>query len=154
MKHTNDILIQHNLNILLTDKDLRKRELRDLNNNKLDKANCLVLLNELETNGLIILDNMNRLILTTKATTILNSGGWIIHSEAEKVKTKQSENTKSAIEILTLKKLKFEQFPAKFWWLIIIIMAFVSILTTWVNNQISKSENQQEPTKTEILLQK
>jgi hypothetical protein len=58
------------------------------------------------------------------------------------------------IKELTLKKLKFEQFPAKFWWLIIIIMAFISILTTWVNNQVSKLENQQELKKTEILLPK
>lgn len=58
------------------------------------------------------------------------------------------------IEELTLKKLKFEQFPAKFWWLILIIAGVISILTTWVNNQISKSENQQEQPKKEILLQK
>jgi len=58
------------------------------------------------------------------------------------------------IKQLTLKKLKFEQFPAKFWWLIIIITAFISILTTWVNNQISKSENPQEQPKKEILLSK
>lgn len=58
------------------------------------------------------------------------------------------------IEELTLKKLKFEQFPAKFWWLIIIMTAIISILTTWVNNQISKSTNQKESPKTEILLRK
>lgn len=58
------------------------------------------------------------------------------------------------IEELTLKKLKFEQFPAKFWWLILIIAGVISILTTWVNNQISKSENQQEQPKKEIVLQK
>lgn len=58
------------------------------------------------------------------------------------------------IEELTLKKLKFEQFPAKFWWLIIIMTAIISILTTWVNNQISQSPNQKEIPKTEILLPK
>lgn len=58
------------------------------------------------------------------------------------------------IEELTLKKLKFEQFPAKFWWLILIIAGVISILTTWVNNQISKSEGHQEQPKKEILLQK
>lgn len=58
------------------------------------------------------------------------------------------------IDKLTLNKLKFEQFPSKFWWLIIIIMSFISVLTTWVNNQISKSENQQEQQKTEKSLQK
>ena len=49
------------------------------------------------------------------------------------------------IDDLTLKKLKFEQFPVKFWWLILIISGAISILTTLVNNQISKSINQQEP---------
>jgi uncharacterized membrane protein YraQ (UPF0718 family) len=53
----------------------------------------------------------------------------------------ESEKRTSKIEDLTLKKLQFEQIPAKFWWLIIIGMAFISILTTWVNNQIEKSEN-------------
>ena len=51
----------------------------------------------------------------------------------------ESKVITSKIEDLTLKKLQFEQIPAKFWWLIIIVMAFISILTTWVNNQISKS---------------
>ena len=61
---------------------------------------------------------------------------------------------KNNIEELTLKKLRFEQFPAKFWWLILIITSVISILTTWVNNQISKSTNQQEQQKTEQSLQK
>ena len=42
------------------------------------------------------------------------------------------------IDDLTLKKLKFEQFPAKFWWLILIISMLVSILTTWASNQMPK----------------
>lgn len=58
------------------------------------------------------------------------------------------------ISKLTYEKLKFEQIPAKFWWLIIIITAFISILTTWINNQISKSENKQEIQKREIVLPK
>jgi len=60
----------------------------------------------------------------------------------------------SQIEDLTLKKLKFEQIPARFWWLIIIITSLISILTTWVNNQISQSANQLEKSKTEITLHK
>lgn len=60
----------------------------------------------------------------------------------------------SEIENLTLKKLKFEQFPAKFWWLILIISSIISFLTTWVNNQISESNNQQEQQKTEKSLPK
>ena len=59
---------------------------------------------------------------------------------------------KYEIEILTLKKLKFEQFPAKFWWLILIISSIISFLTTWVNNQISESTNQLEQQKTEKSL--
>ena len=58
------------------------------------------------------------------------------------------------IEDLTLRKLKFEQFPAKFWWLILIIAGVISIVTTWVNNQISESTNQQEQQKTEKSLPK
>lgn len=79
----------------------------------------------------------------------------IIFSSFENIEKEQLSNKiDEEIKILTLQKLKFEQIPAKFWWLIIIITAIISILTTWVNNQISKSENQQEQPKKEILLQK
>lgn len=49
----------------------------------------------------------------------------------------ESKRNSKEIELLTLRKLKFEQFPAKFWWLIIIITAIISILTTLLNNQIN-----------------
>lgn len=46
------------------------------------------------------------------------------------------KTTQEQIAKLTLKKLKLEQFPAKFWWLLILITAAISILTTWINNRI------------------
>jgi len=88
--------------------------------------------------------------LTEKAVLVLNDGGI----EKYLLNDKKEKDLDSNIKDLTLKKLRFEQFPAKFWWLILIIAGFVSILTTYINNQISKFENQQEPPKTEILLQK
>jgi uncharacterized protein YjhX (UPF0386 family) len=103
----------------------------------------------------IILKDLNLIDSLNGNAYRLTQNGWDFTSFSEiEIKKKNSENIQSEIERLTLKKLKYEQLPAKFWWLIIIIMAFVSILTTWVNNQISKLENQQEPKKTEILLPK
>ena len=88
--------------------------------------------------------------LTEKAVLVLNDGGI----EKYLLNDKKEKDLDSNIKDLTLKKLRFEQFPAQFWWLILIIAGVVSILTTYINNQISKFENQQEPPKTEILLQK
>ena len=84
------------------------------------------------------------------AILVLNDGGI----EKYLLNDKKEKDLDSNIKDLTLKKLRFDQFPAKFWWLILIIAGAVSILTTYINNQISKFENQQEPPKTEILLQK
>lgn len=88
--------------------------------------------------------------LTEKAVFVLNDGGI----ENYLINDKKEKDLESNIKDLTLKKLKFEQFPAKFWWLILIISGVVSILTTYANNQISKFENQREQPKTEILLKK
>lgn len=88
--------------------------------------------------------------LTEKAILVLNDGGI----EKYLLNDKKEKDLDSNIKDLTLKKLRFDQFPAKFWWLILIIAGAVSILTTYINNQISKFENQQEPPKTEILLEK
>lgn len=88
--------------------------------------------------------------LSEKAVLVLNNGGI----EKYLINDKKEKNIDSDIKNLTLKKLKFEQFPAKFWWLIIFIMAIISVLTTWVNNQIEKSTNLQETPKTEKLLSK
>jgi hypothetical protein len=95
-------------------------------------------------------NNGKQFELSEKSIFVLQDGGiekYLFNEKTEK-------NIDSDIKDLTLKKLRFEQFPTKFWWLILIIAGTISILTTWANNQISKLENQQEPQKTEILLQK
>lgn len=45
----------------------------------------------------------------------------------------ESQRINQEIELLTLQKLKSEQFPAKFWWLILIITTIASIVTALVN---------------------
>lgn len=71
-------------------------------------------------------------ILAEKAVLVLNDGGIekYLHNY------KEEKNLDTDIKHLTLKKLKYEQLPAKFWWLIIIITAFVSIFTSWATNQM------------------
>ena len=110
------------------------------NDNSLMTAIVNILLNDLK---LIHSLNGNAYILTKK--------GWDFTTFIE---IENKKNDKAEIERLTLKKLKFEQFPTKFWWLILIMSSVISILTTWVNNQISKSAGQQEQQKIEKSLQK
>lgn len=53
---------------------------------------------------------------------------------------------------LTLRKLKLEQFPAKFWWLILLISAIISIATTVISTQISRRIMPQDPIQKEQSL--
>jgi hypothetical protein len=71
-------------------------------------------------------------VLAEKAVLVFNDGGI----EKYLLNYKEEKNLDTDIKHLTLKKLKYEQLPAKFWWLIIIITAFVSIFTTWATNQM------------------
>lgn len=92
-----------------------------------------------------------RKLISEKKTTVIGDGystskvvgHKILIDGIKYVNECESKVITSKIEDLTLKKLQFEQIPSKFWWLIIIIMAFISVITNWVNNQISKSENQE-----------
>jgi hypothetical protein len=85
----------------------------------------------------------------------LTEKGWDFKGfENERKLQIEKETIQSKIDELTLQKLKFEQFPAKFWWLIIIMTALISILTTLINNQIQKGNNQREIPKSEISSQK
>jgi hypothetical protein len=93
----------------------------------------------------IICDHLNGTRLTEK--------GWnFIGFENERKSIREKEDRQSRIEELTLRKLKFEQFPAKFWWLIILMTALISILTTLINNQIQQANNQRELPKFETPL--
>ena len=71
-------------------------------------------------------------VLAEKAVLVFNDGGI----EKYLLNYKEEKNLDTDIKHLTLKKLKYEQLPAKFWWLIIIITAFVSIFINWATNQI------------------
>ncbi|AYN03321.1 hypothetical protein [Flavobacterium sp. 140616W15] len=88
--------------------------------------------------------------LTESGILVFSDGG--IEKYLFNIRTEKDLD--SDIKQLTLKKLKLEQFPARFWWLIIIITSIISVLTTLVNNQIEKSINQQEQPKKEIILSK
>lgn len=95
----------------------------------------------------IICDHLNG----TRLTQI----GWDFKGfENERKSIREKEDRQSRIEELTLRKLKFEQFPAKFWWLIILMTALISILTTLVSNRIQQASNPFEIPKSEIPIQK
>lgn len=112
-------------------------------------SNLMIVIVNILLNDLKLIDSLNGNAYR------LTQKGWNFISFYDLEKKKyDSENNRAEIERLTLKKLKYEQLPAKFWWLILIITSVISILTTWVNNQISKSTNQQEQQKKEQSLQK
>ena len=69
---------------------------------------------------------------------------WPGFDEQRKIHHRE-KSTQDEINLLTLKKLKLEQFPAKFWWLLILITAAISILTTWLNNRIENSKDKNTP---------
>ena len=73
---------------------------------------------------------------------------WPGFSEQRKI-VQEERSTQEQIAKLTLRKLKLEQFPTKFWWLLIIITALISILTTLINNRI-ESANKIKQTKEPI----
>lgn len=77
-------------------------------------------------------DSGKQYVLAEKAVLVLNDGGIekYLHNY------KEEKNLDTEIKLLTFKKLKYEQLPAKFWWLIIIITAFVSFFINWATNQI------------------
>jgi hypothetical protein len=87
--------------------------------------------------------------------TRLTEFGWSFKGfENERIALNEKEERQKSIEELTLRKLELEQFPAKFWWVIIILTALISILTTLVNNKIQLSSKEKETTQIEIPLQK
>jgi hypothetical protein len=155
MENINE-LIDKNLKLLYDSKDsmLASIHFLDINNKQLSNnskaerfANELVERNLVTKNGMMC-------ILKEYGLEIVKNGGWLKHVENKK--TEENRNSEREIEIqeLTLKKLKFEQFPAKFWWLIIIITAIISVLTTCINNRISESTNQLEVKQPKTILKK
>ena len=87
--------------------------------------------------------------------TSLTETGWAFKGfENERNSITEKEIRQTKIEELTLSKLKFDQFPAKFWWLLLLISIVISILTTWVNNQIQKTGNSKEKQQSEISVKK
>lgn len=120
-------------------------------------SDFIVVFNSTDRQRLLIGKTLRELniICTHLDGTKLTEKGWAFKGfENERKFLIEKEDRQSKIDELTLRKLKFEQFPAKFWWLIVLMTALISILTTWVNNHISKSDNQQEKPKSEISLQK
>jgi hypothetical protein len=93
-------------------------------------------------------------ILKEYGFEIVKNGGWLKHIETKTTEENRNSEREKEIQELTLKKLKFEQFPAKFWWLIIIIPAVISILTTFINNRILQLTNQLEVKQPKIILKK
>lgn len=76
----------------------------------------------------------------------LKKKGWDFTDFAtHKQKIQKEKERQDQISDLTLRKLKLEQFPAKFWWLLLLISAIISILTTWVGNRIEQSSKPSIP---------
>lgn len=88
-------------------------------------------------------------------TTIirLKNKGWDFTDFAtHRQALQKNKDRQDQISDLTLRKLKLEQFPAKFWWLILLISAFISILTTVISTQISRHISPPDPTRQEQSL--
>jgi len=93
---------------------------------KISNENSSIIKQTLLDNGLISSSNRGR----THETMLTNQGWQFDSFENERRKVVNEKSIQDQISELTLKKLKIEQFPAKFWWLIILIPAILSVLTT------------------------
>lgn len=102
---------------------LYKYDFNNIINNLREQVEIIdILKNQLE---LIHSPNKDMYRLTKKGIQFISFKE--IESEQE------SQRINQEIELLTLQKLKSEQFPAKFWWLILIITTIASIITALVN---------------------
>ena len=106
---------------------LYKYDFNDIINNLREQEEIIdILKNQLE---LIHSPNKDMYRLTKK--------GIQFDSFTEIENEQESKRNNKEIERLTLQKLKFEQFPTRFWWLIIIITSMISGLITYLNNLIN-----------------
>lgn len=84
---------------------------------------------------------------------LTEKNGWTFPGfDAQRHNEKAIKDRQEEISNLTLKKLKLDQFPARFWWLLLLISAVISIVTTWVNNQIEQTSKPSTPTQQEQSL--
>jgi hypothetical protein len=138
MENINE-LIDKNLKLLYECRDnkMASSHFLDINNKKLTlRSSGHRFDNELVERGLVR-ENGDFCIFKEFGYKIAKNGGWLKYIENKKVDENQNSEREKNIQELTLKKLKFEQFPARFWWLIIIITAIISILTTLISNKFS-----------------
>jgi len=87
-------------------------------------------------------------------TTIrLTTKGWaFLGFDTQRQLDQKEKEKQDQISDLTLRKLKLEQFPVKFWWLLLLISAAISILTTVISNKITQNINQSKsPAKEQSL---
>ena len=95
-------LIEFNLNRINNDEDVRKLELKGLDNKTLSNLNCLTLFDRLISESLIDTDRFERIYLLSRAYDIINYGGWnkyIKDSEEEKKELNNKNNLKEKLEI-------------------------------------------------------
>ncbi len=158
MENINE-LIEKNLKLLYDSKDnmLASIHFLDIHNKQLmNHSKAERFANELVERKLVTKNDMI-CVLKEYGFEIVKNGGWLKHIENKKAEesfNSKRKDLETEIQELTLKKLKFEQFPAKFWWLIIIITAIISVLTTCINNRISQSTNPSEVKQPKIILKK
>ena len=135
-------LIDFNLKLLNNNLDIRALELKDEQNEFLEKEISLALFKKMLEEKLIFTDQYNALKLSTKGHEILEIGGWLKHVENEKIKSdfladkEILEFKKSKID-LELSKKVLKEYPYTKWFArigfaIAIILAVLEIIQ-WKN---------------------
>lgn len=93
---------------------------------KMSDENRTVIKQTLIDKGLIKSTNQG----FTQETILTESGRAFEGFEKERQKLNSDQTRQKEISELTLRKLKLEQFPTKFWWLILILTSVLSLSLT------------------------
>lgn len=99
-------LIDFNINLVNKGSDVRKLELKGIDNKTLNDEMCLTLFEKLRSESLIDTDDYNRIILSARAYEIINYGGWVKHIidiENKKIELDNRNIIKENLEIALAK---------------------------------------------------
>lgn len=102
-------LIDFNISRISKNEDVRKLELKGLDNKTLSESKCLALFDKLISESLIDTDKYGKIHLLSRAYEIINYGGWtkyIIDSDNEKTELNKRTDAKEKLEIENLKLQK------------------------------------------------
>ncbi|WP_366186685.1 hypothetical protein [Flavobacterium ovatum] len=102
-------LIDFNLSLIHNGKDIRKLELKGLDNKTLSNSICLTLYEKLLSESLIDTDKYGRMYLLSKAHEIINYGGWVKYLKSEKLKTESKVNLDNDLKVLQKESLQYQK---------------------------------------------